>query len=278
MRRAVAALAACAGLAFAGPAAADVRHAVLGDVSASLSLTSRAGSYGDLRLSVRRAGAVVYSGAVTTASGRPGSLERTPPVRRFLDVRLRVLDLDGDGSGETVIDLAEPGAYCCSHTVIVGASAAGAYRPLELDWGSFGSAARFAPLERGYAIVARDARLEERYTPHVLSFEPLRVWYWQGGSVQDVSRGQPAFVRGDLATLLATRRTLLRRSDHASIDLRGLLTAIAGDRLLLGQRGLAARSLREDVAAGRVRVSSGSGPVGAAFPPALLRLLARLGY
>jgi hypothetical protein len=170
MWRAVAALAACASLAFAGPAAADVRHASLGDVSARLSLSSRAGGYGELRPSVTRAGAVVYSGAVTTASGRPGSLERTPPVRRFLDVRLRVLDLDGDGSGETVIDLAEPGAYCCSHTVIVGATADGAYWPLEL----------------------------------------------------------------------------------AAIDLRGLLTAIAGDRLLLGQGGRAARSLRDDVAAGRV--------------------------
>ena len=99
MRRAVAALAACACLAFAGPAAADVRHASLGDVSASLSLTTRAGSVGDLRLSLTRAGRVVFSGPITTASGRPGALERTPPVRRFLDVRLRVLDLDGDGTG-----------------------------------------------------------------------------------------------------------------------------------------------------------------------------------
>jgi len=197
MRRAVAALAAWATLAFAGPAAADVRHAALGDVSAG-------------------------------------------------------------------------------HTVVVGASPDGVYRPLELDWGSFGSAARYAPLERGYAIVARDARLEERFTPHVLSFEPVRVWYWRAGAVHDVTREQPTFVRGDLASLLATRRTLLRRPDHAAIDLPGLLTAIAGDRLLLGQRRLAARELRADAAAGRA--GSGSGPVGRAFPPAMLRLLARLGY
>jgi hypothetical protein len=278
MRRAVAALAACACLALAGPAAADVRHAVLGDVSASLSLSSRAGSVGDLRLSLTRAGRVVFAGPITTAAGRPGALERRPPVRRFLGVRLRVLDLDGDGTGEAVIDLAERGAYCCSHSVIVGAGVDGAYRPLELDWGSFGSAARFQPLEHCYALVARDARLEERYTPHVLSVEPIRIWHWQDGAARDVSRAQPSIVRADLGRLLDERRTLLRRKDHPSIDLRGLLTAIAGDRLLLGQRALAVRFLRADVRAGRVRVSSGSGPTGRAFPAALLRLLTRLGY
>jgi hypothetical protein len=279
MRCPIAALAlASAWLALAGPAAADVRRATLADVVASLSLTTRDGVVGNLQLSLSRAGAVVFDGPITTASGRPGSLEGTPRVRRFLDARLRVLDLDGDGTGEAVIDLAERGAYCCSHTVIVGAGADGSYRPLELDWGSYGSAARFAPLERGYAIVARDARLEERYTPHVLSFEPVRVWYWSHGSVQDVSHAQPLFVQQDLTRLLAIQRTLLRRADHATIDLRGLFAAIAGDELLLGRRTAAQRQLQADVAAGRVKVSSGYGPTGAAFPPALLGLLTRLRY
>jgi hypothetical protein len=96
--------------------------------------------------------------------------------------------------------------------------------------------------------------------------------------VQDVSRAQPLFVQQDLSRLLATQRLLLKREDHASIDLRGLFAAIAGDQLLLGQRALAQQQLRADVAAGRVTVSSGSGPTGAAFPPALLGLLGRLHY
>jgi hypothetical protein len=278
MRRAVAALAACACLLLAGPAAADVRRAALGDVSATLSLSSRAGSVGDLRLTLTRGGDVVFAGPITTASGRPGALVRRPLVRRFLNVRLRVLDLDGDGSGEAIVDLAERGAYCCSHSVIVGADADGTYRSVELDWGSFASAPRFDPLPQGYAIVGRDARLEERYTPHVLSFEPLRIRAWRAGVVEDVSHALPPLVRDDLGGLLATRRMLLRRPDHAGIDLRGLETAIAGDRLLLGERALAARALRADAAAGRLRVSSGWGPTGAAFPPALLRTLARLRY
>ena len=206
MRRAVAALAAaCACLACVGPAGAEVRHASLGDVRASLSLISRAGRYGDLRLSVTRGGTVVFAGPITTASGRPGALVRTPPARSFLGVVLRVLDLDGDGSGEAVVDLDEPGAYCCSHTVIVGAGSDGVYRPSELDWGSFGAAARSTRLEHGYAMVSRDARLEERFTPHVLSFEPVRIWAWRAGRVRDVSRAQPLLVRGDLGALLETQ-------------------------------------------------------------------------
>jgi hypothetical protein len=279
MGRAVAALAACcAVLALAGPAAADVRRATLGDVVASLSLTRHDGSLGDLRLALTRAGSRVFDGPITTASGRPGSLVRTPPVRRFLDVRLRLLDLDGDGTPEAVVDLAEPGAYCCSHSVIVGAGEDGAFRARELDWGSFGSAPRYVRLARGYAIVTKDARLEERYTPHVLSFEPLRVWAWSSGAVRDITRAQPRLVRRDLDGLRAVRRQLLARKDHTTLDLRGLLGAIAADRLLLGQRGLAMHELGADVAAGRVRYSSGSGPVGTAFPLALLSLLTRLGY
>jgi hypothetical protein len=279
MRRALAALvAACSLLALAGPASADVRRAQLGDVSAALSLTTRSGYVDNLRLTVSRAGTVVFSGPITTPSGRPGSLVRTPPVRQFLDARLRVLDLDGDGTGEAIVDLAERGAYCCSHTVIVGAGSDGRYRPLELDWGSYGSAAEPEPIKDGYLLVGRDARLEERFTPHVLSFEPIRIWRYDHGVVQDVSHQQPTFVQGDLSRLLAERRSLLHRSDHATIDLRGLLTAITGDRLLLGQADAAKRLLRADVAAGNLRVSSGSGPIGAAFPPALLGLLAQLGY
>jgi hypothetical protein len=278
MRRLLAALAAVAWLCLAATAGADVRSATLGDVTATLRLTPRSGVVGNLRLTVTRAGTTVFSGPVTTAAGRPGALARTPPVRTFLGAVLRVLDLDGDGVGEAVVDLDERGAYCCSHTVIVGAGADGIFRPTELDWGSFGSAAGYARLEHGYALVARDARLEERYTPHALSFEPRRIWYWHAGTVQDISKQQPLLVRGDLMALLRTRRQLIARRDHASLDLRGLLAAIAGDRLLLGQRGLAVASLRADVVAGRARLSSGGGPTGASFASSLLRLLARLGY
>jgi hypothetical protein len=278
VKQAVAALVAvCALLAFSAAASADVRRATLGDVSARLVLTKHGGLLGNLELTVTRAGSVIYSAPVTTAEGRPGTAS-TPRVKTFLDARLRVIDLNGDGTGEAIVDLAEQGAYCCSHTLIVGAGADGQYRPLELDWGSYASAEKIVPIKDGYLLVARDARLDERYTPHVLSFEPVRVWRWDHGAVQDVSRDQPLAVQGDLGELLRERARLLRRRDHRSIDIRGLMTAITGDRLLLGQRDKAVSALHADAAAGRFRVSSGTGPTGAAFPPALLALLGRLGY
>jgi hypothetical protein len=163
-------------------------------------------------------------------------------------------------------------------TPIVGAGTDGTYHALELDWGSFGMAAVPKPIKDGYVLVGGDSRLDERYTPHALSFAPVRIWRYDHGAVSDVSHEQPLLVQGDLSRLLAERRTLLRRSDHAQIDLRGLLTAITGDQLLLGQRAAAVQSLNADVAAGNLHASSGSGPTGAHFPPALLALLARLGY
>ena len=265
MRRAFAAFAAAfATLAFAGQAAADVRHARLGEVAAALSLTRQRGTVGNLRLVVTRAGTRVFSGPIATASGRPGALQETPRVRRFLDARVRVLDLNGDGVGEVVVDLAEPGAYCCSHSVIVGAGSDGVYRALELDWGSYGSAAVATPIKRGYVLVARDARLEERFTPHVLSFEPVRLWYWHHGAVQDVLAGA---ADGSSA---ATSHGCSRRGasccdvpDHATLDLRGLQAAIAGDRLLLGEPpGVAApgrRSGRWDGWAAHLRAARRGG-------------------
>jgi hypothetical protein len=264
-------------LVLAAPALADVRNAHLGDVSAALTLTHHDGYDSGLRLVVTKAGTTVWSGAITTREGRPGA-PATPRVRDFVDVELRVLDLDGDGTGEAVIDLAERGAYCCSHTTIIGAQADGTFAPLELDWGSYASAPVVTPIATGDLLVARDARLDERYTPHVLSFMPVRIWRYDHGTLQDASHDQPAVVQGDLSQLLHERAQLLHRSDHRTIDLRGLLTAIAGDRLLLGQQPQAVASLNADVAAGNVRVSSGGGPLGAKFPPALLKLLARLHY
>ena len=280
MARAVAALAAaCALLACAAPAGADVRHAALGDTAASLSSTGAGGgSIDHLRLRLTVAGTAVFDAPITTLAGRPGALERTPPVRRFLGAELRVLDLDGDGTGEAVIDLAEPGAYCCSHTVIVGRGPGGAYRRVELDVGSFGAAPTYVRSGPGYVLVSRDARLEERYTPHVLSFEPVRLWTWAGGALRDVSHDQPVLVRRDLRDLRRVRAQLLRRPDRATIDLRGLLAAIAGDRVLLGQRARAARELHADVAAGRARVASAGGPTNRAYARDVVRVLARLGY
>lgn len=278
MKVRLAALAAvCSSLVLAAPALADVRHAQLGDVSAALTYTHHDGTDSGLQLVLTKAGATVWSGSITTREGRPGA-PATPRVHGFADAELHVLDLDGDGTGEAVIDLAERGAYCCSHTVIVGTRADGSFGELELDWGSYASADTVTPIATGDLLVAHDARLDERYTPHVLSFMPVRVWRYDQGVIQDVSHDQPIAVQRDLGQLLSERRSLLRRPDHKTIDLRGLFAAIAGDQLLLGQRAQAVKALNADVASGNVRVASAGGPLGAKFPPALLKLLARLGY
>ncbi|MEO9176624.1 MAG: hypothetical protein ABI317_14010, partial [Gaiellales bacterium] len=91
----VALVAACSCLFLAGPAAADVRHAKLGDISATLSYTQHAGFESGLWLRVTRAGSLIYSNPITTAAGRPGALEQHPRVRDFLGAQLQVLDLDG---------------------------------------------------------------------------------------------------------------------------------------------------------------------------------------
>ena len=193
-------------------------------------------------------------GPITTASGRPGALERDaarPPLPRRTGPRPRS-ERRRCGRGRRRSRRAR--RLLLQPQRDRRRRRDGVYRPLELDWGSFGIRSR-RPRRSSAATSssARDARLEERFTPHVLSFEPVRLWYCGPRRRPGrVARQQPTFVRRRLSHLLAPRRELLRRPDHATLDLRGLQGAIAGDRLLLGE------------------------PPGVA-PPAVLRALRRLG-
>jgi hypothetical protein len=162
-----------------------------------------------------------------------------------------------------MVDVAEPGAYCCARSVILGL-AGGRVARIDRFWGGLSRAPELLPTGRGVLLVGRDARFEERWTPDVISAEPLRVLRYRDGRLVDVTHREPALLAADAGRLSALLRMLPRGTDA-----RGVVAALTADRVLLGQGAVARRALDRLVASARV---------GAAFRDELLRFLVRTGY
>jgi hypothetical protein len=219
-------------------------------------LTWRVGEDGlarGLRLRITMDGRVIRSGPLPVPGAR--ALQDGP--------RARVVDLDGQGPPEVVVAVADPGAYCCARSVILGL-AGGRVGRVDRLWGGISRAPELVPTGRGLLLVGRDTRFEERWTPNAVSAEPLRVLRSRDGRLVDVTRREPALVAADAGRLSALLRTLPRDT-----DVRGVVAALTADRLLLGRGAVARRALDRLVASGRV---------GFGFRADLLRFLARTGY
>ncbi len=92
-----------------------------GDVVASMRLAFRAATSVSDELTVRL----------------PDGSEMTPESGALLVLSAGWLDLDGDGHVEAFVDLAEPGASCCTTTHVAHQDARGAWRWTSHTWGRY---------------------------------------------------------------------------------------------------------------------------------------------
>lgn len=238
-------------------------RASLGDVQATLSyeVAEHDGfeHYRDLRLVVRRAGAVVHDAPVEIARGvvcegfcRPADVVAG---RRSVLVR----DLDADGVPDAVVRLFTGGAYCCVVGVVVRPGAG----VLRRDFGSAGFR-----LGTDGLFVTADRRFDFAFGPHAASAMPVQLLRVRGGRFVDVTRAEGRVrVRRDAAALWRSWRSVVRRGQarHAA----GILAAWAADRYRLGARRSALRTVRAQARRGRVARS---------FPRTLDRRLRAWGY
>src|SRR5437763_1421069 len=113
MRRLLILLSAAVSLALAPAAGATTETASSGSVSASFSYTKKSDfRYDGLHLKITRAGRTALDAATPpSCTGEPvcgfspGGAGNTPSVH--------VIDLDGDGEPEVLLDLYSGGAHCC---------------------------------------------------------------------------------------------------------------------------------------------------------------------
>jgi hypothetical protein len=241
---------------------AGTETATGGTVSATLSWD--AGELGprDARLTIERAGAVVFARTIPRVCGEQ--------CTRFLSDgdAFQVLDLDGDAEPEVVL-MADSFArdICCTLMGVYDLQADGTYREFVHAWKS---STTFEDLDQdgGAEIRTKDTRFEESL--------PLAIYRYErsggGPRLVDVTRDFPARIREDAADAKIYFAGKTRPSTAS--DARTVVGTYVADQFLLGRSDVGIRELDKQTARGIL----GTPKAAQRFRRRLLVALKRYGY
>lgn len=199
-----------------------------GNVTATLSFDKQSDfEYSNVRLKVVRGGATVLDAPIT----EPCDQCPVAPAGRGEDDSMRVVDLNGDGEPEVLIDFYTGGAHCCSIVLVYGYQATS---------GTYERDARNL-LDAGYVLAdinqdgapelkSLDARFQD-FTAYAASVFPLQIYQWDGDEIVDRTRSFRRQLKAHATKLLKRYRALRRDGD----DVRAALAAYVAEKYLLGQ-------------------------------------------
>jgi hypothetical protein len=201
-----------------------------GAVQATLSFDKRSEfAYTNVRLRIVRGGATAFDGPVTEPCEDCG----VAPAGRGEDDSMRVLDLNGDGEPEVVVDLYTGGAHCCTIALVYGFSpGSGTYERAVENF-----------LDAGYVLEdmngdgvpefkSFDARFASLFLPYAGSVLPVRIFNYGPGGVVDTTRSFPDHIRAHARSL---RRLYDRMRRRRGGDVRSVLAAYVAEKYLLGE-------------------------------------------
>jgi hypothetical protein len=246
-------------------ASAEVTTVTAGDLDARLSWTPDSLVARDLRLQVLRAGQEIGEGPVAPppcADGcRPGGAtgEGSP---------VRVLDLDGDGQREVLVELHSGGNHCCTVAEVWTLTPTAALPGAFFDFGNVGFQLRDVDADGVAEFVTTDDRFAYRYAFWLASSLPVRVLSYRAGRFRDVTSASPDLVRAD-------QRRWWRQYRLAQMFQRSPIAAWAANGYRLGERTRTLTILRREARRGRLDEGRSSGW---RFVRRLDRDLRRLGY
>jgi hypothetical protein len=271
-------LAAAAAASLIGPPAAGAatpgsQTASLGPLTATVSFLSSPNSvvapYSKLRLTITVAQKTIYSAPVTT--GFCGA-DCWPdhPATSFL----HVVDLNGDGTTQVVLDLYSGGAHCCSLDEVYSVDPVSlAVTRAERVWGDPTAPLQDLAHDGRLEFLTADDRFAYRFDAYAFSGLPLLIERFSGGRFVDVTDTFGALVTAD-----ATRWYRLYRESIRSHTGLGALAAWAADEERLGHEALVARVLARENRHGHLRSDGAPWKGGRAYITDLQRFLARTGY
>jgi hypothetical protein len=243
-----------------------------GPVQATLSWEKAELGVKNPRLVIARAGAPLYDGSPV------GDADTCSIGCVFAgtgaDAPLKVVDLDGNGEPEVLVDAFTGGAHCCVLTEIFQFTGS-AYSRLETDWGSAGYKLVDLNGDGRPELSGYDFAFEDAFTSHAASYEPPLVLAYdpsQKSGFRDVTRSFPALARKNAKEALH----ILRKAKRAHGETLGAVAAYVADLYLQGRGRDVRPYLSRARKRGDLRTISGAAP--RSFDARLLKFLKKNGY
>jgi hypothetical protein len=277
-RSALAAVAAALALAvLPGAASADDAGSLTasaGAVQATLSWNAAKFGVADPRLVIARGGQTLFD-----ASPVAGSDSCSEGYCSFLasgkrKSALQVVDLNGDGEPEVLVDAYSGGAHCCALTEIVAFNGSG-YGVTEAYWGNTGYELQDVDGDGEPELVGFDDAFAAAFSSYAASFFPPRVVKYDPaakGALRDVTDRFPALIRRNERQALRT----LRKARRQHYETLGIVAAYVADLYLIGDNDHVRPYLKRARRRGDLRTFNGPAP--RSFERQLLAFLKKQGY
>lgn len=255
--------------------AQQTQTASLGPITATLTFRDASGSdapmpYTDLALQITDGARTLRSGPLDThACGQACS-----PDHVGHGDSVHVVDMNGDGVTEVLVDLYTGGAHCCSVDEIFSIDpATGALTQAERNWGDPGAELADLGHDGKLEFLTADDRFAYRFDAFAFSGLPVLVERFANGTFTDVTSSYRALVTRDASTWLHAYR-----HNWAHGNGLGFLAAWAADEYRLNRRSAVDRFLSRELHRGHLRGDGAYWHGGARYVHDLKRFLARSGY
>jgi hypothetical protein len=272
MRRVLTTLSVTALCLLAAPAAlATTQTAHGGNVSATFTFQGKVPKFHGLHLTISRGGATVYDQPVVAKFC--GKLCWPGPVVGGRSA-VRVVDLEGTGEPDVVLDLYSGGAHCCTVVQIFSFDLGTAtYVKTERVFGD--PDAKIVDLGHNghFEFLTADDSFAYAFTDFAASGLPIEILTFANGHFTDVTRSYPKLIAKDAALWLRAYKAQARQHYPDSV---GVIAAWAADEDRLGHSKLVKRYLHQQAAAGHLNAPFAAG--GTRFVAKLQKFLRRRGY
>jgi hypothetical protein len=273
MRVLLTALAALALLPASAVAAAPVTEsASSGAVSATFTSTDAGdGQFKDLNITVTRGGAQAYSG-MPKVRGCEQPYCAPDTVDGDARQALSVVDANGDGEPDVIVDFYSGGAHCCEIALVLMWNGT-TYRPVTHNFADPGYRLVPGSGDTPATFVTADARFGYEYTAYAFSGMPLQILQLgDDGTFADVTYSHVADLEADAARWKKAYNRVRRTRESL-----GLLAAYVADEYQLGRVAAAGAFLQHELRAGRLKTTT-PWPGGKAYIKLLRKDLRKWGY